>query len=194
MIVGLTGGIGSGKTTIAYIFKEFKNVGVYIADIEAKKLMNSSLEIKEKLITTFGQESYLNDALNRKFIANLVFKDKEKLKILNNIVHPVVKQHFKEYIVSNKNKDYIVYENAILFESKSNLFCEKIISVSVPLAIRIERVMVRDNVSEESVLDRINNQWKEDKKTLQSNYIIENSSLKRAKNKVREIHNILTKK
>lgn len=194
MVIGLTGGIGSGKTTIAHFFKEFKNVGVYIADIEAKKIMNASLEIKQKLIAAFGDESYLNNTLNRKFIANLVFKDKEKLKILNSIVHPVVKQHFKEYVANNNRKDYIVYENAILFESKSHLVCEKIISVSVPLEIRIERIMARDGASKESVLDRINNQWKEDKKTLQSNYIIENSSLKNAEKQVHKIHNILTKK
>jgi dephospho-CoA kinase len=194
MIVGLTGGIGSGKTTVTRFFSEFKNCAVYIADKEAKKLMNSSKTIQAKIIDQFGKESYKNEKLNSAFIANIVFKDSKKLAILNGIVHPEVKKHFQNFVHQNKNKEYILYENAILFESKSNLFCDIIISVFVPLKERISRVILRDTISKEEVANRINNQWLEDKKTLQSNYIIYNNSLENTKKQVNKIHNILTKK
>ena len=194
MIVGLTGGIGSGKTTVTNFFSEFDTVAIYIADIEAKKLMVSSSIIKSKIIIEFGEKSYLKNELNRSFIAEIVFKDKAKLAILNKIVHPEVKKHFQEFALQNKNKDYILYENAILFESKSNLFCNLIISVFVPLNERILRVTSRDNTTKEEVLNRINNQWLEDKKLLQSNYIIYNNSLDKTKSQANNIHNILTKK
>ncbi|WP_337994868.1 dephospho-CoA kinase [Polaribacter ponticola] len=122
MIIGLTGGIGSGKTTVANYFSEFKNVAIYIADIEAKKLMNSSQIIKEKLIKEFGEEAFLDNVLNREYISSIVFNNKDKLSSLNAIVHPEVKKHFKDFVKNNVDKLYIIYENAILFESKSNFF------------------------------------------------------------------------
>jgi dephospho-CoA kinase len=99
MIVGLTGGIGSGKTTVAKFFSEFKNIAVYTADLEAKKLMNSSKIIKDNLIKEFGELAFVNQKLNRKYIAEIVFKDKEKLANLNDIVHPEVKINFLKIIV-----------------------------------------------------------------------------------------------
>ena len=194
MIVGLTGGIGSGKTTVANFFAEFENVVIYNADSEAKKLMNSSLIIKSKIIEEFGEESYQNSQLNRPFIANLVFKDKSKLEALNAIVHPEVKKHFQQFVNQHKNKDYIVYENAILFESKSNLKCDIIISVYAPLEVRIKRTMLRDGSSKIAVENRIKNQWLEDKKLLQSNYVISNINREDTYFQVIKIHNILTKK
>ena len=194
MVVGLTGGIGSGKTTVVQFFQEFSNVAVYIADIEAKKLMNSSASIQSKIIKEFGNKSYKNNQLNSDFIADIVFKDKKKLAILNAIVHPEVDKHFQKFIIKNKDKSYILYENAILFENKSNSLCDFIITVSAPLETRIQRVMQRDQSTRETVIDRIKNQWIEDKKTLQSNYIIENTSLENTKNQVLIIHNLLTKK
>ncbi|QTE22961.1 dephospho-CoA kinase [Polaribacter cellanae] len=194
MIVGLTGGIGSGKTTVAKMFAKKQDVVIYIADLEAKKLMNSSEKIKTKLIFEFGAETYKNNQLNKSFIANIVFKDKSKLAILNSIVHPEVRNHFQTFIEEHKEKTYIIYENAILFESKADTQCDFIISVFVPLDIRIERVLERDVTTKPQILERINNQWKEDKKLLQSNYIIENLSLKITENQVNIIHNILTEK
>ncbi len=194
MIVGLTGGIGSGKTTIANFFAEFKNVVIYNADLEARNLMNTSPIIKTKMIGEFGQEAYQKNQLNRPFIANLVFKDKSKLAALNAIVHPEVKKHFQEFVIQQKDKDYIVYENAILFESKSNLKCDVIISVFAPLEVRVERTVLRDGSSKTDVENRIKNQWLEDKKLLQSNYVIANLTLENAYLEVVEIHNILTKR
>ena len=194
MIVGLTGGIGSGKTTVVNFFKEFSNIAVYIADVEAKKIMNSSIIIKSKLIKEFGKNSYKNNILNRTFLADIVFKDKEKLKILNSIVHPEVLLHFQEFVLKNTNKNYVLYENAILLENKSNLFCDFIITVTAPLDTRVQRVILRDNSTKTSVLNRIRNQWSEEKKTIQSHYVINNSSLEKTKIQVNRIHNILTKK
>lgn len=194
MIVGLTGGIGSGKTTVAKLFSNYANVAIYIADVEAKKLINSSSNIKQQIIKLFGANAYKDNVLDRKFIGQLVFNNKEKLQALNNIVHPAVKEHFANFVKSNQNKDYILYESAILFESNSAEKFDLIISVYVDLEERIQRVMARDSIEKKEVLARINNQWKEDKKLLLSNYLIINSSLENTKNQVRKIHNILTKK
>lgn len=194
MIVGLTGGIGSGKTTVAKFFSEFKNIAIYTADIEAKKLMNSSKIIKDNLIKEFGELAIVNQKLNRKYIAKIVFKDKEKLANLNAIVHPEVKKKFQEFIKNNGEKDYIIYENAILFESKSNLICDIIITVFADINTKILRVIDRDSSTKKEVLNRMKNQWQEDKITLQSNYIIYNELLDETKWQVNKIHNILTEK
>jgi dephospho-CoA kinase len=194
MIVGLTGGIGSGKTTVANIFAQFDGVIVYNADSEAKKIMESSSIIKSKIIEVFGQKSYENNQLNRPFIASIVFNDTVKLEKLNTIVHPEVKRHFQQFVIQHKNKNYIVYENAILFESESNLKCDIIISVYAPIELRTERVMLRDKSSREAIEARIKNQWLEEKKLLQSNYMICNIDTKKTHIRVIDIHNILTKK
>lgn len=194
MIIGLTGGIGSGKTTVANFFSEFKNVAIYIADIEAKKLMNTSVIIKDKLIKEFGDKAFYNNELNRKYISDIVFSNKEKLTTLNGIVHPEVKNHFKEFVKRNADKSYIIYENAILFESKSNLFCDLIITVYASLETKLERVILRDSTTEKEVFNRMKNQWKDAKKILQSNYIICNENLDETRNQVNIIHKILTKK
>ncbi|SDR83142.1 dephospho-CoA kinase [Polaribacter sp. KT25b] len=194
MIVGLTGGIGSGKTTVANLFFKFKNVAIYIADVEAKKLMNSSEVIKEKLIKEFGDQAFVNQKLNRKYISEIVFNDAKRLATLNAIVHPEVKKHFKDFVNKNLDKTYIIYENAILFESKSNLFCNFIITVYADISTKIKRVTLRDTSTKEEVLSRMKNQWKDDKKLLQSNYIICNENLDDSKKQVNYIHNILTEK
>jgi dephospho-CoA kinase len=194
MIIGLTGGIGSGKTTVTKFFSKFENVAIYIADVEAKNLMNSSETIKEKLIIEFGERAFIDQKLNRKYISEIVFKDAVKLASLNTIVHPEVKKHFKIFVENNLDKAYIIYENAILFESKSNLFCDFIISVYADINTRIKRVTARDIATKEEVFNRIQSQWNDDKKILQSNYIISNEYLDETKKKVQTIHNILTEK
>ena len=194
MVVGLTGGIGSGKSTILKMFSEFENIAVYIADEEAKNLMNSSNKIKSQLINEFGKETYVNNQLNREYLANIVFKDKEKLTLLNAIVHPVVNEHLQSFINQNSEKEYILYENAILFENGSNAFCDKIITVTAPEKIRIQRVLERDKSTIDAVKSRIKNQWNQSKKTLQSHYIIKNTTLTKTETTVLYIHNILTKK
>ncbi|APG64303.1 dephospho-CoA kinase [Tenacibaculum todarodis] len=192
MVVGITGGIGSGKSTVLKLFKGLGSIATYIADEEAKKLMNSSKVIQEKLVLEFGEEVYLDNKLNRPFLANIVFKNKEKLATLNAIVHPVVYNHLESFIKNNTDKDYILYENAILFENGSDVFCDKIITVTAPEKVKIDRVISRDKTSEKEVRNRMKNQWKDSKKTLQSNYIICNVSLTKTKEQVLKIHNKLT--
>lgn len=194
MVVGLTGGIGSGKSTVAKLFAAYKNTAIYTADEEAKKLMNSSKIIAEKVIVEFGNETYKNGELQRDFLAKIVFQNPEKLAILNSIVHPEVRNHFQNFMHTNQDKLLIIYENAILFESKSNVLCDVIITVFASLSTRIERVMERDHCSKEAVLNRIQNQLSEESKMIQSHYIIINDTLENTKNQVKYIHNILTEK
>lgn len=193
MVVGITGGIGSGKSTVAHMFSKLENVAIYIADIEAKKLMNTSKTIKDSLIETFGAQTYINNQLNRPYLAGIVFQDKNKLAVLNAIVHPVVHQHLNDFINKNRSKDYILYENAILFENGSDQICDKIITVTAPLETKIARVVKRDGTTRKEVLQRVKNQWTDEKKLLLSHYKILNISLDITNTKVLEIHNYLTK-
>ncbi len=193
MLVGLTGGIGSGKSTVAKMLEKFDGVVVYFADEEAKNLMNTSQEIITQLIAEFTDEVYKDGFLNRPFLAGIVFKNKEKLKKLNAIVHPIVHKHLQDFIKAHENKSYILYENAILFENGSNLLCDKIITVTAPEMLRIQRVIERDNSTFEEVKNRINNQWSDEKKVLQSNYVIHNVGLTSVKEQLEKIHNKLTK-
>ncbi len=192
MVVGITGGIGSGKSTVVKMFSQFKDIAIYIADDEAKNLMNSSNEIKTKLISEFGNDTYKNNQLNRPYLADIVFKNKEKLTVLNTIVHPIVNNHLQDFIKQNSNKKYILYENAILFENGSNSFCDKIITVTAPEDLRIQRVKKRDNSTIEAIKNRIKNQWSQNKKTLQSHYVIKNIILSDTEAQVLKIHNYLT--
>ncbi|WP_369047555.1 dephospho-CoA kinase [Tenacibaculum sp. UWU-22] len=193
MIVGLTGGIGSGKTTILKQFEQFKNVAIYMADQEARNVINTSKTIRKEIIKEFGEQAYVDNHINRPFIANIVFKDSAKLAKLNAITHPIVKEHFQNFIKHHRTKSYIVYENAILFEIGSDALCDKVITVTAPIENRIERVMKRDNTTKAEIENRIKNQWIEAKKIIQSHYIIENIILEESVLKVLEIHNKLTK-
>ena len=190
LIVGLTGGIGSGKTTVAKIF-ETLGVAIYYSDIEAKKLMHTSKIIKRKLTKHFGEEVYLQGELNRPFLANLIFNDKENLAYVNSVVHPKVNQHFKRWIKKQEGKTnakYVLQENAILFENGSAKFCDKIIAVTAPIELKIKRVIARDKTTKEQVLSRMNNQWTDEKKIKNSDFVIHNIDLKSTKEQILKIH------
>jgi len=191
-LIGLTGGIGSGKSTIARMFEEL-GVPVYYADQEAKKLMHKSSIIKNKLISLFGKESYENDDLNTGYIANIVFKDKNELNELNKIVHPEVNKHFEKWI-KKQNATYIIQENAIIFESKNQNNFDFIITVTAPLKLRIERVVNRDHTSKESVLARMDNQLGDVYKIKNSDYVIHNIDRQKTKDQVFKLHKVLSKK
>ena len=193
MIIGITGGIGSGKSLVAKELYSFENTVYYHADEEAKQLVNTSSSIKNKIIKIFGKESYLDGKLNRKFISELVFKDSVLLEKLNGIIHPEVKIHFKNFIKSQKVNALILYENAILFETNSDLLCDIIISITAPKELRIKRVMLRDNVAKNQVQAIIKNQWLDGKRNLLSNYSIENIEKEETMLKIKYIYNILTK-
>lgn len=188
-IIGLTGGIGSGKSTIAEFFKEF-GIPVYIADDQAKKLMQSS-EILVSIKNVFGNGIFENEILNRAKLADIVFNDSNELSKLNEIIHPAVKKDFEKWIVSNKQHSYVIYEAAILFESGRYKDCDIIITVIAPEEIRIQRVIKRDKATREQVLSRIKMQWKDEERILKSDFIINNENLKIAKEEVLKILKIL---
>jgi dephospho-CoA kinase len=191
MIVCLTGGIGSGKTSVSDMFLKL-GIPVYISDIEARKLMESSKEIKELIIKEFGKASYTNEQPNRKYLASVVFNDKEKLKILNHIIHPQVAIHFKKWYAKQKSH-YVIKESAVLFESEGYKDCNKIILVIAPEKERMNRVMKRDNVSRKEVLIRIKNQWKDKEKRKFSDYVIKNIDLAKTNFQVLKVHEELLK-
>ncbi|MDG1039733.1 MAG: dephospho-CoA kinase [Polaribacter sp.] len=193
MIVGLTGGIGSGKSTVAKMFASVGNIAIYYADKEAKRIMNTSTLISAKISDIFGKDSYENNQLNKNYIAKIVFSNPKKLAALNAIVHPEVYKHFKAFVEKNSDKDYILYENAILFENNSDILCDKIVTVSADKKLKIERVMARDGATETEVESRMNNQWTDIKKEMLANYIIKNNVKSELLIQVVRIHNILTK-
>ena len=189
--VGLTGGIGSGKTTVANYFIEL-GMPVYFADNEAKKLMNSSTKIKNKLINEFGENTYQKGELNRKYLANIVFHNKSKLSIINGIVHPAVSKHFAKWVKEQKT-DYIIQENAILFENNTASNFDYIVTVTAPVEVKIERIFKRDLISKNDIISRMNNQWDDTKKIELSDFVIDNVDLADTKKQVNRIHKKLIK-
>jgi dephospho-CoA kinase len=188
-VIGLTGGIGSGKTTIANFFAAM-GVPVYIADDEAKKVMQSESIVNE-IKTTFGEKLFENNILNRPKLAEIVFNNAAELAKLNAIVHPAVKKDFETWLLEQKKYQYVVYEAAILFESGRYKDCDVIVTVTAPEEIRIERVLKRDNTTREQVLSRMKMQWNDEKRISFSNFVINNSNLKIAKEEVVKILKIL---
>jgi len=190
-IVGLTGGIGSGKSTVASMFKEL-GVPVYIADLEAKKLTNTSKVIRKKMIDLLGKEAYNNGGINKEYVANLIFNDKKLLNKVNTIIHPKVAQHFKKWKDKQKGV-YCIKEAAILFENGSYKNCDYTILVTAPEETRIKRVIKRDNTKREDVLNRIKNQWSDREKTILANTTLQNIDLQTTQKKVYETHLFLLK-
>jgi len=191
-VIGLTGGIGSGKSTVAMLFKKL-GVPVYIADVEAKKLTNKSKTIIKKLIDLLGEETYVENSLNRKFVADIIFKDKALLKKVNAIIHPEVALHFNKWLKKQKGI-YCIKEAAILFENGSYKNCDLTILVTAPKEDRIKRVMLRDDTTRESIEARINNQWSDIKKKKLAHIIIENKDIETTKLVVLETHNTILQK
>ncbi|MEN9981358.1 MAG: hypothetical protein RL542_1145 [Bacteroidota bacterium] len=188
-IIGLTGGIGSGKTTLATYLKSL-GIPVFIADDEAKKLMQSP-EVVAEIQTIFGTTIFENGVLNRQQLAAIVFSNPEKLSQLNAIIHPAVKKQFGFWLDQYQSEPFVVYEAAILFESGSYKNCDSIITITAPLEDRITRVMQRDNSTREQVLHRINAQWTDEQRIAKSDFVIENSDAQQAKNSIDEILKIL---
>jgi len=185
-IVGLTGGIGSGKTTVARLF-EALGVPIYIADEEAKTLMQNSKIIQQELIQLLGKSCYVDGQLNRSFIASKVFNDQSLLQKINAIVHPKVAEHFERW-VSKQDAPYVIKEVAILFETKSQDQFDLIITVTAPTETRIQRVIDRDQKTKEDIESIINNQLPEAQKMSQSHFIIHNKSLLETEINVQNIH------
>ena len=170
--VGITGGIGSGKSTVAKIF-EILNIPVYYADSAAKRLMNEEGELKEKLIATFGKEIYLNGLLNRPYLSSIVFNDPQKLNLLNALTHPATIADADKWM-QKQTAPYALKEAALIFESNAHKQLDKVIGVFTPAPLRIKRVMQRDAISETEVLIRMQKQMNEEEKMQSCDYIITN--------------------
>jgi len=193
--VGLTGGIGSGKTTVSNFLLDY-GIPVYNSDSKGKTLMNTNLELKNNIVSIFGERVYDNGILNTNLLSSIVFNDSTKIEQLNNLVHPKVAQDFNQWVGKNNNKPILVKEAAILIESGAYLNMDKIILVVSEKSIRINRVSKRDNSDLDSIEKRINHQLTDNEKIKYADYIIENnSSLEHLKlevlkvvNKIREVN------
>lgn len=170
--IGLTGGIGSGKTTVAQIFNVL-GIPVYSSDDAAKRLMNEDEDLKKKIIESFGKESYQNGELNRKYVANEAFSDPKKIKLLNSMVHPATIKDATAWM-EKQNAPYVIKEAALIFESGSDEFLDYVIGVKSPLNLRIERTMKRNNVTAEEVASRMKLQMDEVEKMNRCDFIIVN--------------------
>jgi dephospho-CoA kinase len=190
-ILGLTGGIGSGKTTVSKMFCAL-GVPVYNADDEAKVLMHTSEKIKSEIIKVFGENAYVGNTINRSLVAQIVFKDKHKLKAINAIVHPEVARHFDQWL-SQQSCPYVIKEVAILFEIGAQDQFDFILTVTAPKQIRIDRVMKRDKKTADEVHSVVQNQWDEPKKIAKSDFVIHNIDLKNTEIEVKRIHKEILK-
>lgn len=189
-IIGLTGGIGSGKTTIANYLASLA-IPVYIADDAGKKVMQQQ-EIIEAIQEKFGFDIVEKKQLNRAKLAEIVFNNPDQLKALNAIVHPAVKKDFKKWVDEHADAPFVVYESAILFESGSYTNFDVILTVTAPVETRISRVLQRDNSNREQVMSRINAQWTDEQRIAKSDFIIENIDINLAKEKIDEFLKILS--
>lgn len=189
--VGITGGIGAGKSLVANIFRTF-GIPVYNSDIEAKRLMNSDPELKEQVINLFGQKAYLNNVLNRSYLNEVVFRNQENLTNMNKLVHPVVIRDYNAWLIKYEEGPMTIKEAALLFESNSYKDLDYTILVSAPKSIRIGRVLLRDeNRTKEDIESIIEKQMSESRKKKLSDFIIINDGEKMVIPQVLGIYNSL---
>lgn len=186
--VGVTGGIGSGKTLVCSVLKKL-GAAVYHADDKARSLMNSDAGLKSGITALFGKEVYRDECLNSAYLADLVFRNAVLLSQLNKLVHPVVRQDFDHWVQKQSGSPYVVEEAAILFESGASREMDLSVLVSAPEEVRIKRVMERDGVSREKVIMRMKNQMDEDKKMKLAGHLIYNDGEKMLLPQVVELHN-----
>ena len=184
--VGLTGGIGSGKSTVAQIF-EVLGIPVYYADISAKKLMNENAGLRSSITNIFGEQAYTNNILDRKYISSIVFSDPAKLQQLNALVHPATKKDGEAWM-QEQTSPYAIHEAALIFEAKVSDRLDLVIGVSSPIELRIKRAMERDKVSREEVLKRMEQQLDEEVKMSKCNFVLINDEQQLLIPQVLEIH------
>lgn len=192
VLVGITGGIGSGKSTVCKVF-ELLGIPVYYADDRAKEITNYDPELKEQIIRRFGKDSYINNTLNRAYLAQKVFADKDALNALNALIHPRVAMDFDNWITANNDRPYLLKEAALIFETKGNLKLDKVITVTAGEDIRIKRVLARDSHrTEQDIKNIIEKQMPENQKISLSDTVINNNGDQLIIPKVLEFHqNIL---
>lgn len=184
--IGLTGGIGSGKSTVAKLFQN-QGIPVYNADLAARRIVDGDPEVQHSIKSTFGEGFFDQGVLNRKKLADLVFSSPDALEKLNNIVHPSVRADYTDWL-TRQNTPYVLREAAILLESGADKDCDKIILVLADKETRIKRIMLRDDVSREDVLKRMENQWSDERKIPHVDFIIRNDGNDDLMEQVAEIH------
>lgn len=190
--IGITGGIGSGKSTVCKLFA-LLGIPVYNADDEAKNILEEKKEVKDKIVETFGNSILTSEGkLDRVQLAKLVFSNKVNLEKLNAIVHPAVGIHFEDWLKKQKGCPYILKEAAILFESGAYLQTDAVITVTAPLELKIKRVMERSGISRDEVLQRINNQSNDEEKLKRSAYEIHNDEVHLIIPQILKIHAALS--
>jgi dephospho-CoA kinase len=184
--VGITGGIGSGKTTVARIF-EVLGIPVYYADDAARRIMNEDETLKQQVIKHFGDLSYQNGKLNREYLASIVFQDKKKLSILNALVHPATIRNSNMWM-KQQTTPYAIREAALIFESGVQGQLDYVIGVSAPMELRIERAMQRDNLTRSQVQERMDRQINETIKMRLCDFVVVNDGQKAVIPQVMKLH------
>lgn len=190
--LAITGNMGSGKTTICEILIS-QGIPVYFSDNRAKELMNQDKSLVKHIQKLFGKESYSSGLLNRKWIAEIVFKDSKALNELNNLVHPVVHKDYLKW-VNQQSKDIVAYESAIVFEHGSEGKFDAVILVSCPERLRLDRIRKRDGFTEEEIQLRTRFQWSDEKKRKVSDYVIENINFPQAEQQVKTVLSLIREK
>ena len=185
--VGLTGGIGSGKTTIANLFATEFAIPVYIADTKAKELIAQDAHLQQEIKALLGEEAFVEGKYNTAFVASIVFSTPKKLQALNQLIHPYVQQDFARWR-EKQHSPYVIKESAILFESGSYKDCDYIITVTAPLEERIRRVMLRDKIDRKTVEKRIKYQWNDENRIKLSTFVVDNRDFGRNLDKIQTIH------
>lgn len=188
--VGITGGIGSGKSTVCAILAEF-GVAVYDSDSRAKRLMNEDNTLRERLVERFGSEVYCAEGLNRIYLAERVFSNPEELKALNAIVHPAVMDDFDRWALEQEGS-YVVLESAILFEASLDRRVDVSVAVMAPEELRIERAMQRDGAQREQIVARMNNQISDQERVERAKYTIVNIDIDNLRSDVEQLHRRLS--
>lgn len=189
MVVGLTGGIGSGKSTVAKMFKKL-GVPVYNSDKKAKKLMKSSKKLRASIKALLGDDAYDGTKLNKAYIAGKIFQDKSLLNKLNGVVHPAVREDFISW-AKKQEAPYVIQEAAIIFENGLHEFYDKIILVTAPEKLRLKRLLEREGASKPDIVARMGNQWHDTRKIKLSDHVIENLVLEDTILKVKKVHKLL---
>ena len=175
IVLGITGGIGSGKSVVSRLFA-LNDIPVYYADLESKLLLDSSLSLRKELIRAFGEKLYGKGQIDRALFASIIFSDPQKLQQANEIIHPFVKDHFLQWVESNREagKSLVAKEAAILYESGFDKFVDKVLLVYAPLEMRLARAMARDRASREQILARMKHQMPDEEKLKKADIVIVN--------------------
>ncbi len=189
--VAITGGIGVGKTTVSSLFEEM-GIPVFNSDVVAKEIMSSNHLLKTEITKIFGQKAYENNKLNKSYLSDAIFNDENLLEKINSIVHPYVAEEFNLWL-KNQNSKYIIYESAIVFESKGESAFDKIICVIAPKEEVFRRIIERNNFSHDKIVSIMNKQLPQQTKVDKSDYVIENIDESMLSQKVMEIHNEIIK-